>query len=76
MLEIVIKIDCEKTEKALKATSIIMETDKTVLVKDWLKLNELLYETAEAINEDPSLYMGLLKKYGKNTVDDLLGILS
>ena len=75
MIELVIKIDCEKTERALNAVSVIMETDKMVLIKDWLKLNELLYKTAEAIKDDPALHEGLIKKYGKNNVVDLMGIL-
>lgn len=74
MIEVVIKIDCEKTERALNGLSVILGQTVGDIIKDNLNLNEVLISMAKAIKRKDDLE-GWEEVFGEKAINDLLMIL-
>ena len=75
MIELVIKIDCEKTEKALMAVCKITKLTPEEQIKEWLDLNQTLIDIANTAKNRDSVRANFVTVAGNDCLNDLLGIL-
>lgn len=75
MIELLLKIDCKKTEKALLAVCKMSDKTPDELIRDWLALNQSLIDIAEVTKRDPELKKNVITLCGEDVLNDLLGVL-
>jgi hypothetical protein len=75
MIELLLQIDNEKTEKAFETVCKVTNKSPEQLIHDWLSLNESLIDIVNVTKRDETLKNNVISICGESGLNDLLGVL-